>query len=176
MRVAVLLLVIAITLYVYSIRDQAQQLARYGLPGVFLLSVLSNATLVLPAPGLLFIFAAGGLFNPIGVALAAGAGAIIGELTGYLAGFSGRAVVERTEIYERLEALTERYGGWTIMVLAAVPNPFFDLAGIAAGALRMPVVTFLVWGFVGKTLKMLGIAYAGALSIDWLMRLLGMGA
>lgn len=173
LRLIVLALVIAITVYVYSIRDQAEELARYGLPGVFLLSILSNATLVLPAPGLLFIFAAGGLLNPVGVAIAAGAGAIIGELTGYLAGFSGRAVVERTNVYERLEELTQRYGGWTILVLAAVPNPFFDLAGVAAGALRMPVSTFLIWGFLGKTLKMLGIAYAGALSIDWLLRLLG---
>ncbi len=172
LRIATLLAVVAITVYVYSIRDQAEQLARYGLPGVFLLSVLSNATLVLPAPGLLFIFAAGGLFNPVGVAIAAAAGAIIGELTGYLAGFSGRAVIERTEIYDRLEKLTERYGGWTIMVLAAVPNPFFDLAGIAAGALRMPLVTFLVWGFIGKLAKMLVIAYAGAASIDWLVKLL----
>lgn len=169
----VLALVIAITVYVYSIRDQAEQLARYGLPGVFLLSVLSNATIVLPAPGLLFVFAAGGLFNVFGVAVAAGAGAIIGELTGYLAGFSGRAVIERSKVYERLEQLTQRYGGWTILVLAAVPNPFFDLGGVAAGALRMPVATFLLWGFVGKTIKMLGIAYAGALSIDWLLRLLG---
>lgn len=173
MRVAILLVVIGITVYVYSIRDQAEQLARYGLPGVFLLSVLSNATLVLPAPGLLFIFAAGGLFNPVGVAIAAGAGAIIGELTGYLAGFSGRAVVERTKVYERLEQLTERYGGWSILALAAIPNPFFDLAGVAAGALRMPLLTFLIWGFVGKTIKMLAIAYAGAASIDWLLDLLG---
>ncbi len=173
LRVLILLAVIAITIFVYSIRDQAEELARYGLPGIFLLSVLSNATLVLPAPGILFVFAAGGLFNPSGVALAAGAGAIIGELTGYLAGFSGRAVVERTDVYQRLEQLTERYGGWTILVLAAVPNPFFDLAGIAAGALRMPILTFLIWGFVGKTIKMLAIAYAGAASIDWLLELLG---
>lgn len=173
LRLLILALVIAITVYVYSIRDQAEELARYGLPGVFLLSVLSNATLVLPAPGLLFVFAAGGLFNPIGVAIAAGAGAILGELTGYLAGFSGRAVVERTKVYERLEELTRRYGGWTILVLSAVPNPFFDLAGVAAGALRMPVPTFLIWGFVGKTLKMLAFAYAGSLSVDWVLRLLG---
>lgn len=173
LRIVVLALVIAVTVYVYSIRDQAEELARYGLPGVFLLSVLSNSTIVLPAPGLLFVFAAGGLLQPIGVAIAAGAGAIIGELTGYLAGFSGRAVVERTKVYERLEQLTQRYGGWAILVLAAVPNPFFDLAGVAAGVLRMPLATFLIWGFVGKSLKMLAIAYAGALSIDWLLRLLG---
>ena len=37
----------------------------------------------------------GAIFNPIGVAVAAGLGAAIGELSGYLAGFSGQGVVER---------------------------------------------------------------------------------
>jgi len=38
----------------------------------------------------------------------------------------------------------------------------FDLAGIAAGALRMPVWRFLVWCWLGKVLRMMGIALAGA--------------
>lgn len=172
LRVLALVAAIAITVYVYSIRDQAEQLTRYGLPGIFLLSVLANATIVFPAPGFLFVFAGGGIFNPIGVAVAAGAGAILGELTGYMAGYSGRGLVERSATYIRLEDLTRRYGGWAILVLAAIPNPFFDIAGAAAGALRMPLATFLLYGFGGKTIKMLAFAYAGALSIDWFLRLL----
>jgi membrane protein YqaA with SNARE-associated domain len=172
LRILALVGVIAITVYVYSIRDQAEELARFGLPGIFLLSVLANATIIFPAPGLLFIFAAGGIFNPIWVAIAAGAGAILGELTGYLAGFSGRGLLENSAVYKRLEDLTRRFGGWTILVLAALPNPFFDIAGAAAGALRMPVATFLIYGLVGKVIKMFAFAYAGALSIDWILQFL----
>jgi uncharacterized membrane protein YdjX (TVP38/TMEM64 family) len=60
-----------------------------------------------------------------------------------------------------------------ILLLAFIPNPFFDLAGAAAGALRMPLRKFLLWVWIGKFLKMLAFAYAGAASNDWVTRLLG---
>jgi len=41
----------------------------------------------------------GSIFNPIWVGLSAGAGGAIGELSGYLAGFSGQAVIERCETF-----------------------------------------------------------------------------
>jgi membrane protein YqaA with SNARE-associated domain len=64
------------------------------------------------------------------------------------------------------------YGGWTILLLAALPNPVFDIAGAAAGALRMPVPAFLAWAFAGKMIKMLAIAYAGVLGIEWILNFL----
>jgi membrane protein YqaA with SNARE-associated domain len=168
-RVLSLAAVIAVTVYIFSIRDQAAQLAVYGYPGIFLLSVLANATLFLPAPGVAFVFSMGAVFPPLPVALAAGAGAALGELSGYLAGFSGRAVLDRSPRVERLEQLMRRYGALTILVLAFIPNPVFDVAGIIAGILRMPVVKFLFFCWIGKTLKMLAFAYAGAYAIGWLM-------
>jgi membrane protein YqaA with SNARE-associated domain len=170
-RILALTLVIAISVYTFSIRDQAEELARYGYPGIFLLSILANATVLLPAPGVLFVFAMGAIFHPAGVALAAGAGAALGELSGYLAGFSGQAVIERVEIYERLRDWMQshpRLISITILVLAFIPNPLFDLGGITAGTLRMPVKRFLFWCWIGKTLKMLLFAYAGASSVNWL--------
>jgi membrane protein DedA with SNARE-associated domain len=169
-RVGMLLFVIALTVYIYSIRDRAAELAQYGYPGIFLLSILANATIILPAPGLAIVFAAGGVFSPLGVGLAAGAGATLGELSGYLAGFSGQAVIEQRGIYEKIESWMKRYGPATIVVLAFIPSPLFDLAGVAAGALKMPMQKFLVWCALGKIPKMLIFAYAGAYSVDWLTR------
>ncbi len=126
-------------------------------------------------PGFIVTLIAGSIFNPILVAVAAAAGAALGELTGYLAGYSGRGVFERAPSYDRLEELMKEYGGWTVLVLAAVPNPLFDIAGAAAGALRMPVAAFLIWAFAGKMIKMLAIAYAGALGLDWILGLVGQG-
>ncbi len=74
-RLGALVGCIAISVYVYSIRDRAESLAAYGLPGIFFLSVLANSTVILPAPGLALTFALGGVMHPAGVALAAGAGA-----------------------------------------------------------------------------------------------------
>lgn len=172
LRLAALAAVIAITVAIFLLRDQAARLQVYGYPGIFLLSLLANATLILPAPGVAITFTMGAVFHPLGVALAAGTGATLGELTGYLAGFSGQGVAARTPIYERLEGWTRRYGGWAVLVLALIPNPFFDIGGAAAGAMKMRVTRFLAWAWVGKTLKMLAFAYAGAASIDWLGRLL----
>jgi membrane protein YqaA with SNARE-associated domain len=172
-RILALLVVIAITIYIYSIRDKVDQLKGYGYPGIFLLSILGNATLILPAPVIAISYVMGAVFNPLGVALAAGTGSAIGELTGYMAGFSGQGIAEQTPIYDRLEKWTERYGGWTITILALIPNPVFDIAGAAAGALKMPVLKFLLWVWIGKTIKMLIFAYAGAKSLDWITHLFG---
>ena len=170
-RIIAVLLVVAISVYIYSIRDQASNLARYGYPGIFLLSILSNATVILPAPGILFVFAMGAVFNPFGVALAAGAGAALGELSGYLAGFGGQAVIEQASTYQAIKNWMERHQRWSylaILIFAFIPNPLFDLAGMAAGTLKMPVSRFLFFCWVGKTIKMLIFAYAGASSLRWL--------
>jgi membrane protein YqaA with SNARE-associated domain len=169
MRWAALVAVIAITALAYTQRDRAEELAIYGYPGIFLVSILANATVILPIPGLLIPFSLGAVFNPIWVAIAAGAGAALGELTGYLAGFSGQAVVENVELYDRLTQWMQKNGYLTILVLAIIPNPFFDLAGIAAGAFKMPITHFLFWCLLGKTIKMLLVAYAGASAIPWLL-------
>jgi membrane protein YqaA with SNARE-associated domain len=164
-RVLILLAVIGVSILVYLLRDSVQQLKGLGYLGIFLLSILANATIILPAPGFMLVFSWGAVFNPAMVALAAGAGAALGELSGYLAGFSGQKVAERTEIAVRLEEWMRKYGGWIILLLAFVPNPFFDIGGMIAGMLKMPLRRFLFFCFLGKTLKMLAIAYSGSLSI-----------
>ena len=168
LRILALFAVVAITIYIFSIRDRVEEFAAYGYPGIFLIAMLANATVLLPAPGVAVIYAMGAIFNPFGVALAAGTGGAIGEISGYLAGFSGQAVIERMEVYERVRPWVEKYGGWAILVLSAIPNPFFDIAGIAAGIAKMPVRTFLVFTWVGQLIKMLLFALAGKYSIQWL--------
>jgi uncharacterized membrane protein YdjX (TVP38/TMEM64 family) len=161
LRVLALLAVIGITYYIFSIRDRIAEFERYGYAGVFVVALLANATVLIPAPGLAIISAMGTVFNPLGVGLAAGTGGAIGELSGYLAGFSGQAVIERTDIYERIKPWVQKYGGWAILVLSAIPNPFFDAAGIAAGIVKMPLRTFLISVWIGQIIKMTIFAYAG---------------
>jgi uncharacterized membrane protein YdjX (TVP38/TMEM64 family) len=165
-RIMALFVVIGLSIFIFTIRDQAEELAVYGYPGIFILSFMAYATVLLPAPGVAVVFTMGSIFNPIGVALAAGTGAALGELSGYLAGFSGQAVVERVEMYERLTRWMKRNGSLTVFLLAAVPNPFFDLAGVAAGSLKMPVVRFFIFCWMGEVVKMGIFAFAGASTLD----------
>ena len=168
LRVLAIATVIGITVYIYSIRERVEEFAVYGYPGIFLIALMANATVFLPAPGVAVVFAMGNIFNPMLVALAAGTGGAIGELSGYLAGFGGQAIVENTKMYDRVTPWVQKYGVWAILVLSAIPNPFFDLAGIAAGVAKIPVWKFLLFCWVGQLIKMAMFAYAGAYSIDWI--------
>jgi membrane protein DedA with SNARE-associated domain len=169
LRILALLVVIGITVFGYLFRDQVEKFAAYGYPGIFLIVLISYATILIPVPGLAVVFALSGVLHPMGVAVAAALGGATGELTGYLAGYSGRAFIENWKRYEKITSWVRKYGGPAILVLAAIPNPFFDVVGIAAGVLKMPVHQFFLWVLPGQLIKMLYIAYAGSLSINWLL-------
>ncbi|HYN90163.1 MAG TPA: hypothetical protein VER55_16630, partial [Ardenticatenaceae bacterium] len=44
---------IAVTLLIFMLRDRLQQLDQYGYAGIFLVTLIGNASLVLPAPAFL---------------------------------------------------------------------------------------------------------------------------
>jgi uncharacterized membrane protein YdjX (TVP38/TMEM64 family) len=167
-RLMVLLGVIALTVILVINREKIQDLQAFGYPGIFLVSILANATILVPVPGVVFTSAMGAVFNPFWVSIAAGSGAALGELSGYMAGFSGQAVVENAERYDRVVRWMRHYGDITILILSFIPNPFFDLAGMLAGVLKMPVWKFLIYCVIGKVLKMMMFAYAG----DWIITFL----
>ncbi|MEA4908650.1 MAG: VTT domain-containing protein [Chloroflexi bacterium] len=167
LRVLALVFVIAVTVSLFLLRDRLQHLEFFGYPGIFLLSILANATVILPLPGVLITSAMGAVFDPFWVAVAAGSGAALGELSGYLAGFSGQGVVQRVKWHAQLEDWMRRYGDITILVLSFVPNPAFDVAGITAGALKLPLYRFLFWCWLGKVIKMLVFAYGGSTILNF---------
>ena len=161
-RVLALLLVVAISVGIFLIpKERTAQLATYGYPGIFLVALIAYATIFLPAPAALIVLSMGAHLPPLGLALAAGSGAAIGELSGYLAGFGGQAVIENTTVYKRMVGWMQKYGGLAVFGFAAIPNPFFDLTGIAAGALRMPMAKFLLFCWLGQLVKMFIIASIG---------------
>lgn len=163
LRWLALVFVIALTIILFLNRENIQYLERFGYVGIFFASLLTNASLIFPVPGVLITSAMGAVFNPFYVALAAGGGATIGEISGYLAGFSGQKVVEKAKWHDKLEGWMKRYGDLTILVLAFIPNPAFDVVGIMAGAMKIPIHRFLIFSFIGKVLKMLVFAYGGYL-------------
>nr|MBC7244572.1 VTT domain-containing protein [Chloroflexota bacterium] len=173
-RLVLLLFAIGITALIFIYREQVARFSTYGYLGLFLISVIGNATVLLPVPSLAATFITGSVFNPLIVGTVSGAGMAIGELSGYLAGYGGGAIIEAQNRarYERMENWMRRYGTATIFVLSVIPNPIFDLAGIAAGALHFPLWQFLVICFLGKTVKGVALAFAGAQSIQWLERFL----
>lgn len=174
LRWLALLFVIGLTFILFLNRENIQYLEQFGYVGIFLASLLTNASLILPVPGVLITSAMGAVFNPFFVALVAGGGATVGEITGYLAGFSGQRIVEKSKWHTKLEGWMQKYGDITIVVLAFIPNPAFDVVGIMAGAMKIPLYRFLIFCFIGKVLKMLVFAYGGFLLGNQLASLGGM--
>lgn len=166
-RVLLILIIIGITCLLVYFKEKIKALAYLGYGGIFILSLLSNATLILPLPGVMFTSAMGAVFNPFWVAIAAGLGAALGEITGYLAGYSGQVMVNRTDWYEKMTNWMKQYGNLTILIMAIIPNPLFDLTGMAAGMLKLPLTRFLFWCSIGKIIKMLAFAYSGATIVNF---------
>lgn len=148
------------------------QAAVYVYLGTFLISLMSSATLFFPLPSAVTFFVLGGLLNPVLVGLAAGVGGGLGELTGYLAGYSGQTLLERSKWYGRMKRWMMRWGALFLFIISTVPNPFLDLAGVAAGALRYPVWRFILFCSAGKIVRNVGVALLGYLGLDWGLRLL----
>ena len=165
--IAAVLASIVITLGVVAFSDQIARFEELGYLGAFLIMLVGSATIILPAPAFVFVFALGGTLNPWLVGLMAGPGAAIGELTGYLAGYGGAAPMVESAIYKRFSAWMDRYGPLAIAVFAFVPNPLFDIAGLMAGASRMPVWQFLLAATVGKTARCILLALGGYYGLAW---------
>ncbi len=142
-----------------------------GYLATFYLNLIGAATIILPLPGVLAACVAAessfGL-NLILIGLVGAAGATIGETTAYLAGFAGHNAVTNLRWYPKIHDLMERRGGITLFLLSIIPTPFFDLAGIAAGALNYPFRKFLVYILAGKAIRLTLMAYACRQGIDWL--------
>ena len=174
LRLSLLAFAVLISMGIFLLRDQLFDLEvykNYGYIGVFVVSLLSTGSLIFPIPGVVVVFALGGVLDPLLLSLVAGLGMALGETTGYLAGVGGRGFFENRRLYLRIEDWMRRWGGVTVFVMAFVPNPLFDVGGAAAGALRFPLWKFLLFCFLGRTLRCLGIAYAGAWSMPWLIDL-----
>lgn len=171
-RYLVILLALAVSVAIFAFRDKFTELAAFGYAGIFLVSLLSSATIILPAPSLALVFAMGSALPWLPVGLAAGAGEALGELTGYAAGFGGQAIIEDQKVYGWLQKWMAKRGDVTILILSIVPNPFFDLAGVAAGTMGFPIGRFLLITWLGKSIKTTIVAWAGSQSVALIEQLI----
>ena len=156
------LFVIAITVALFLFRDRVADLGNYGYLGAFLVSLVGNATIILPMPSFLILIALGATFNPVLVGLSGGLGGTIGEMTCYLLGYGGRGVVQNRRLYDIAVRWLQKWGVLTVFVFAATPLPF-DIMGMVAGLLRFPFWKFFVACLCGKIIKYIVLAFAGAL-------------
>lgn len=153
--------------------DPLEPLGAWGYPGIFLVMLINNLTIFLPAVGHAFLLAAAQHLNPWLLGIIGGAGATLGELSGYIVGHHGGRMLIGRRLYDHYRSrrgVRGNFLGPTLMLFAATPLPM-DIAGIIAGAVHYPVLRFLVWVGIGKIINTTLIALASYYAIDWIKRL-----
>jgi membrane protein YqaA with SNARE-associated domain len=172
-RLGILALVIVAIATALLLRDNFGA-SQVGYGAVALSALVASAGLVIPVPALATACATAIYLNPLWVGLIAGTAEAAGELSGYYLGYTGRDVLARSRMYQRLEGWMRQRGWLLLFLVSLVPNPIFDVVGIAAGALRYPIWGFLAVVWVGKVLKFLVFAYACTAGADWLTGIFGL--
>lgn len=132
-----------------------------GYAGAFAISLVSSASIILPTPGFVSIFEMGRVLDPLALGIVAGIGSTLGELTAYYAGKTEQKKLQKMGIYKQNEKMLKSWGPLAMFALAVVPNPALDIAGIAAGALGMPVWQYLLSVGGAKIIKYTLLAYTG---------------
>jgi membrane protein YqaA with SNARE-associated domain len=170
--ISMILLVIAITVCLFIFRAKVSELGNFGYLGAFLISLVANATIILPMPGLLILMGLGASFNPILVAVFGGIGGALGEMTGYILGRSGRGITSNNKWYARAEKWMKRRGFLAVFCFALFPFLPLDVAGLIAGVLRYPVWKFLLACTLGKTLLYVIMIQTGSWGWDAFTKLI----
>ena len=148
----------------------------YGYLGAFLISIVGNFTVFLPVPYALTIYAFGATLNPLLLGIVCGLGSTVGEFSAYLVGWGGRRVIEG-RYGRRLESaklLVQRYGMLVIFLFCALPLPT-DLILIPLGMLKYDLRKAMVAAFLGKTVMLVTVAYAGRYSFAMVRDLFEVG-
>ena len=161
----------------------SERLKALGYFGIFFLNFMSTSVFFIPVPGLTaagqaLIISEASRLGAWQVGLIGGLAMGLGEITAYVAGAAGREVAQGRQvggprwfrnavnkITQAVSWLMRRYGMITLFVLAAVPNPIFEIAGLSAGAVRMNFWRFLGPVMAGKILRGMALAYLGEISV-----------
>lgn len=174
---SVALFIVASAVVVYVVGVDITELEDLGYPGLFAITFIGAASVVVPMPGFAAVAGGGAILDPvlgvpapIVVGLVAGLAEALGEFSGYAMGYGGTPAIEQRRAYRIVHGWMRRRGAAAMFALAAIPNPLFDLAGVAAGALRMPLPRFFIAVLAGKTVKSMYVAGAGALVADLFFR------
>ncbi len=173
------LLAVALLALFFALDLGVDDVERWGYGGLFGIALLRAASVVLPMPGAGITFAAGGFLDsawgvpaPVLVGVVVGFAESLGEFTGYAAGMTGSQMLRKRGVYQRIKDWMERRAFLTVFAMSLTPSPLFDVAGLVAGATRVPVRVFYPAMLMGKVLRGIVVATAGFYGIGLLEQVL----
>ena len=158
-------------MFLYIITNSHSFVNKWGYLGIFIVSLVSSASIIFPVPSFFIIFTFGAIYNPLLVAIVGALGNYIGNTTSYLLGLGGKEILE-DRYARRLKKIRDsfqKYGApfWVFLV-HATPLPD-DIVGIFCGVIRYDFRKYFLWMFIGQLTLSLILAYSGFFSVNWVL-------
>jgi membrane protein YqaA with SNARE-associated domain len=149
--------------------DLARRLGSLSYLGVFLITLVANATTIVPTPYIPIVACMAAQSDNLPLLIVAGAlGSALGESVAFFIGRSGEAIFEDTRLYRWVHRqLQHPWRAFAVLFLfSAPPNPAFDVAGLTAGALGLPYWLFFSAVFLSRMIRIgiiagIGIRFCG---------------
>jgi len=165
--------------------QDVQELAGFSYLGLFFISILGGATVIIPVPSLAVQFSMGAVLHPAIVGAVSGLGTGIGGTLIYLFGRSGRRIFYKAD-YSPQDS-KNFFVRWTVKVInwaknkgmlavflmSAMLNPIFFPMALAIGAGRFRLWKFFTMCWAGNTVKSMIIAYLGYFGLGSILRAIG---
>ena len=166
---------IALSFFILQHRTYIEQISQWGYVGLFIISVLTNGTFILPGLGIIITFTMGGVLDPAIVGAVAGIGEAVGAIGAYFTGYAGRGLFRDSNngFYLRLTNIVERHGSKAIFFVSAALSPIFYPFAVCLGMIRFGWVRFFLATWAGRTVKSMVLAYLGYLGLKAVLRWLG---
>jgi membrane protein YqaA with SNARE-associated domain len=153
--ISIVLIIIA-----FLYRNNLGKFKKYGYLGIFLISAIGNVAILSPAAPMIAGLGAT-IYHPLLSSFITALGAVTGELVSYFIGSVGHNYILDSNWNTNINQFMKTNGTLTIFVLSVIPNPFFDLAVLAAGATNYPLWEFIIISFFGKWIKFTMFALLG---------------
>lgn len=153
----------------FVFRQNLSEFRGLGLTGIFLINLIGNATVFLPAPAIASVVAGGALYPPVAVAVSSALGGSLGDMVGFLLGHASKHLFIKNhhKVYMNFKRLFHKTGIFVIFIFAFIPNPFFDAIGILAGIFHFPPARFFIILLAGRFLRSLLLAYLGSTFLEY---------
>jgi len=142
----------------------------WGYLGMFVVSLVGNATILFPIPAVVLTFTMAPFLNPWILGAVAGLGAAIGELTGYALGRGGSKILDKKnkEWLKKAKKWEHKHGMFIVIFLFALTPLPDDIVGILAGLVKYDLKHFFIATLLGKLLLYIAVALAGFYGIGGL--------
>jgi len=158
------ILLVAFNIAVYLAPIDYSAFTSFAYVGAFVVTFLANALIVIPIPYIPIVAHIGATAGMPWLVVVLGAlASVLGESVAFLAGRAEEGLVSEHPVYRRVHRVAQRplLAGAMLFAFAVPPNPIFDVAGLAAGAVGVRYRVFFIAVFAARLIRLAVIVWLG---------------